>query len=244
MADFAQGTVNAPALMNIVGGVRKDSPGDMANENGNLEPIQFDSAGSAKVSQEGGKPTYYATSQFAADSTATDIAVFPGVAGVTAKILGILISSTATAAATGDVTIVRRKTANTAGTSADASVGQADTRDAAPSCQPVHYTAHPTALGTANGNVWVQRYVQPAAATGTPALPLIDLCKIFGGKPARPGHNRFHRGQCPRSARRFRQRMGHHLDLDRRTNVGLKSGQWSVNAKTKDTARYSLTTDH
>ena len=200
MADFAQGTVNAPALMNIVGGVRKDSPGDMANENGNLEPIQFDSAGSAKVSQEGGKPTYYATSQFAADSTATDIAVFPGVAGVTAKILGILISSTATAAATGDVTIVRRKTANTAGTSADASVGQADTRDAraiVPTC-PLHcpsnstWYSQPQRLGTA---------VCPTRSCNRYAGAAVDrlMQDIRRQASARPGHNRFHRGQCPRS---------------------------------------------
>jgi hypothetical protein len=184
-ADFVQNTQFSPPLGSVLFGERNDSPGALAGTNNYVAALQLDSAGALRVNQEGGKPTYFATSSFSCDSTATDIAVFAGVAGVTAKILAILITTDATSAAGGDLQIIRRKTANTAGTTANASVGLADMRDAAASCQPVHYTAHPTALGTGNGNIWAQRVYQPAIHTALPTLLSLDFTKIGGGKTLR-----------------------------------------------------------
>ena len=153
---------------------------------GNWTTATFDSAGSLRVTEEGSKPTYFATSQFASDSTATDIWAFPGVAGKTAKIQWISVTTTATAAATGDMTLVRRSAADTAGTSANASIAQADTRDAAASCQPIHYTAHPTALGATAGTMFATRFVQPAASTLSPYPGyFFDLRNYNGGRGIR-----------------------------------------------------------
>jgi hypothetical protein len=67
------GAVGTPAL-----GVRTDLGKDLSNGNSKWAVLQLDSFGSLRVSGEGSKPTYSATSQFACDSTATDIAVFGG----------------------------------------------------------------------------------------------------------------------------------------------------------------------
>jgi hypothetical protein len=175
------GDIGTPMLS-----VRNDTPADISNGNANLAMTQLDSAGSLRITEEGGKATYFGTSLFACDSTATDIAQFPGVAGVTAKIQGILISAVATARADGNLSIIRRSAANTAGTTGNASVAKADTRDAAASCQPVHYTAHPTALGATAGTLIGQHFIQPAAASDN-LLPniFIDFRQFNGGKPVR-----------------------------------------------------------
>jgi hypothetical protein len=188
MADYREqtarpsgGDIGTPCL-----GVRNDTPGDIAGANLNLAMEQFDSAGAIRASEEGGKATYYATSQFSCDSTATDIAVFGGVAGKTAKIQSILISSVATGRANGNLSIIRRSVADTAGTAVAPTVALADTRDAAASCAPVHYTAHPTALGTTAGTLVGAEFIQPALATDNliPSV-LIDFRQFNGGKPIR-----------------------------------------------------------
>jgi len=174
------GDIGTPALF-----VRNDSPGDLSTTNLYLAMGQLDSAGLLRVTEEGGKATYFATSQFASDATGTDIAVFVGVATKTAKLFGIQISSTATAAATGDLSIIRRSALDTGGTAANASVAQADGRDVAPAITPQHYTAHPTGLGASAGILWGQRYIQPAVSTTLLPGFFIDFRQYNGGKPIR-----------------------------------------------------------
>lgn len=188
-ADFYTGfaPVSTGLFLNAPFGiVRNDHAGLLYSvANGNLYPPQGDSYGSVRVTEEGGIPTYFATSTFACDSTATDIAIFPGSTSVIARLLWVLISSTATAAATGDFLVIRRSAANTGGTAVNATVGRADMTDGAPNCQPQHYTAHPTALGAANGNLYAQRYIQPAAASTLLPGFLIDFRQWTGGKGIR-----------------------------------------------------------
>src|ERR1700676_3685822 len=117
----AGGCVGTPALS-----IRNDKASDLSGGNGKFALPQLDSGGALRVTEEGGKATYFGTSQFACDSNGTDIAILPGNAGKVVKVLGVLVSSTATAVATGDVSLVRRSAANTAGTSANASIAQAD----------------------------------------------------------------------------------------------------------------------
>lgn len=169
--------------------VRTDKPATRTTANAQHSFLQVDSAGNLRVSEEGGKATYFATSQFSSDSTATDIAQFLGVAGVTAKIQWVFVNTALTATATGDLSVIRRSTANTAGTTGNASVAQADGGDAAASCQPVHYTAHPTGLGTSAGIIFGIRWIAPALGGGTAgAIPqgvFFDFRQFTGGKGLR-----------------------------------------------------------
>ena len=174
------GLVGTPAIA-----VRKDKPADLATADQYMEMLQLDAAGALRISEEGGLPTYFGTSQFACDSTGTDIAILPGNASKVVKVIGVLVSTTATAAATGDVSLIRRSAVNTAGTSVNASVGQADSGDAAPSSTPKHYTAHPTGLGASAGTVMAERLVQQAAGTPQASRIFFDLRGRFGAKGLR-----------------------------------------------------------
>ena len=107
-------------------------------------------------------------------------------ANITAKIQWLSIESSATAGATGDLKIIRRTAADTGGTPANATLGQANNTDAAPAIQPIHFTAHPTALGAAatNPNILAYRFTQPAAGGANPATGrFIDFAaSTFGAK--------------------------------------------------------------
>lgn len=181
-ATMGSSPIGTPALA-----VRQDKPqlNSKVTANQQESRLQVDSAGALRVSEEGGKATYYATSQFACDSTATDIFFVPGNATTAVKVLWVDVSTTATAAATGDLTLVRRSAANTAGTAVASSVGQADSADAAASSAPKHYTAHPTSLGTSAGVVYAKRLVQQAAGTPPAASVFFDLRPLTGGKGLR-----------------------------------------------------------
>lgn len=186
MADFPQqfpAASTAPG--NLTLGVRKDSPGDLAGTNAYTASIQFDSAGSLRVNEQGGKATYFATSQFACDSTATDIWTLTGSATKTGFLQFLAISSSATAAATGDLSVIRRSAADTAGTAVNPTVAKADPSDGAATLTPAHYTAHPTALGTSAGVIFGQRYTQPAPATTVQPGIFLDFRQYNGGKGLR-----------------------------------------------------------
>ncbi len=187
MSDYKEQTqrVTGGGVGDPMLGVRNDSAGDLSAANGAYAIEQFDSGGSVRMTAEGGKATYSATSQFACDSSGTDIAFLPGNASTTVKVLQCIVSSTATAAATGDVTLIRRSAANTAGTSANASVGKLDTRDAANSSTPKHYTAHPTGLGAAVVTLRAERFSQQAAGTPPASRIVFDFQAQFGAKGLR-----------------------------------------------------------
>jgi hypothetical protein len=177
------GVVGTPAL-----GVRTDLGKDLASGNAKFAILQLDSAGALRVTGEGNKATYTAVSQFACDSTATDIAVFPGSATVTAKILKVEITTGATGAAGGFVYLIRRSAADGAGTAVNAKYAQYDatTDTAGPTIVPQHYTAHPTSLGAANpasnGYLWGQFITQAALATGPTSSVTFDPSENNGGK--------------------------------------------------------------
>lgn len=170
-ADYTKGATAASSPIGTpILAVRQDSPTVDSGTNQTQQRLQTDSTGALRVSTEGGHATYRATSQFACDSTATDIWLMQGVSTNTIKIQWIRISTTATSAAVGDVTIIRRTANDTAGTTAAATLGLLDGRDAAPAAAPVHYTAHPTSLGAAatNPNVACARLLQGTAAVTYP----------------------------------------------------------------------------
>jgi hypothetical protein len=169
---------------------RKDKGGDLAGANLAVTVPQTNSAGSLRVTQDGSVPRYFGNSQFAADSTATDIWFFPGVAGATIKVQRVIVSSVATAFAQGRMQLLRRSTANTAGTAVSAGIGYASADDQAAGTpnalgQPKHYTAHPTGLGTAAGVLRSLQYAQQPLATVAGPSYEFDLRTYGDGKGVR-----------------------------------------------------------
>lgn len=172
MSDVYEGFVRPSAGVTDtpVAAVRKDKAAVFVATNNTYQPMMLDSGGSLRVTEEGGKATYYGVSAFSCDSTATDIAIFPGITTAVMKILWIEVYTAATATADGIIKIVRRSAANTAGTLVSSSVTKADTGNAAAGGQPQHYTAHPTGLGT-GVDLWAKRAGQQALGAVGGCIP-------------------------------------------------------------------------
>lgn len=191
MSEYIEGVgqgsavIGTPELL-----IRCDTPGvaNLSSTVTNLTTVraQCDSAGNMRDTQEGGKTTYYACSQFACDSTATDIWTLAGNATTVVKVLFLLITSTANAAATGRLQVLRRSAANTGGTTASPTVAKADSRNAASSSTPAHYTAHPTALGTSAGAIASQQFGQQVNTAVPIQQPFVlDFRTYMGGQTLR-----------------------------------------------------------
>ena len=176
----ATGNIGTPALA-----VRKDTAADLSGgSDQNLAMTQMDSFGCLRITEEGGAPTYYGTSQFACDGTASDIALLSGNAQTIVEIVGVVVSSTANASAQGDLSLVRRSSANTGGVAVSAAVAKADSRNPTPGSIPQHYTTHPSALGPEAGIIMAQRYLQQAP--GSPvSIILFDLRPRLGTQAMR-----------------------------------------------------------
>jgi hypothetical protein len=96
--------------------------------------------------------SYHASSIVASAATATDIATLPGNATNTVLVTGIRISCTQTTASIINVSILKRSTANTSGTSTAMTVVPDDSNFSAGSSAPKVWTANPT-KGTLVGMV-------------------------------------------------------------------------------------------
>ena len=111
-----------------------------------------DSSGAFFANQEGQKATYSAAiTGLVAASSATDIVYITGSATKTIRITRINIGGRATSAASADVQIIRRSTANSGGTCAAMTLVQHDMNTAAPTATVSSCTANPTLGSTTNG---------------------------------------------------------------------------------------------
>ena len=127
-----------------------------------------DSAGNLNMVQnyEGQKATYHAmATALVTVSGATDVFLINGSATKTVRITRVLVSGTFAAAAFADISLIKRSTANSAGTSSATTIVPLDSADAAATAVVLQYTANPT-VGTAVGAVAGAKYFGPA--TGTP----------------------------------------------------------------------------
>jgi hypothetical protein len=103
----------------------------------------------SKTSTEGIYATYgIASVANTPAATPTDVAILNGSATKTVKIKRVTVSGLATTAGSLNVSIVKRTTANTGGTSTAPSIAQFDSLDATATAVPKLYTANPSALGT------------------------------------------------------------------------------------------------
>lgn len=80
--------------------------------------------------------------------TPTDVVIINGSATKTVKIKKVIVSGLATTAGTMRASLVKRTTANTAGTSTSVTAAQFDSTDGAATSVTKLYTANPSSLGT------------------------------------------------------------------------------------------------
>lgn len=186
-ADYAVGSaMNPPNIGSPALQLRMDTPGTQTTANQQLDAQMADSYGNHRVTLEGGAPTYYATSNFSCDSTATDIAQIAGNAATVVQVLEVRVCTLATTAIAGLVNLIRRSAANTAGTAVAASSGKADSRNATPGSIPVHYTVHPSALGATAGTIRTVQILQNVVgSTVLPAEYVFDLRPKVGEQALR-----------------------------------------------------------
>lgn len=107
--------------------------------------------GIAAVSTESSKATFSCgVVDFTPAATATDFWNIIGSATKVVRILRISISGTATSAATVDILLIKRSTANSGGTPTNPAIMQHDSNDAAVTAVVSTYAANPTRGTTAN----------------------------------------------------------------------------------------------
>ena len=104
-------------------------------------------------------------------ATATDIFTITGSATKTVRVARIMVNGVQTTSAQVNVLIVKRSTANTAGTSTAPTRVPYDSASAAATATVLAYTANPT-LGTAVGTASASRAFIPGAATASDAQGL------------------------------------------------------------------------
>jgi hypothetical protein len=122
--------------------------------------------------------SYHASANVASAASATDVAVLPGNATNTVLVYRVTVSCSQTTAGLITLQLIKRSTADTAGTSANMTVVPDDSGFSAGSSVPKTYTANPTA-GTPVGNV--DTAIVGCMATGTAAPN-----DIYIFKPAKP----------------------------------------------------------
>ena len=115
-------------------------------------------------------------------ATATDVFTITGSATKTIRVTRIQISGIATTAGAFDVALIKRSTANTAGTSSAPTLVAHDSSSAAATAVVRAYTANPT-LGTAVGTLQVRRIVLTTAAAGVAETPTVIELGLRGEQP-------------------------------------------------------------
>lgn len=112
---------------------------------------------------DGRRATYgAATAAFASAATATDIFIIQGSATKLIRVLRIQVYATQTTAGAASIFLIKRSTANTAGTAVAANKVPFDSSSPAATATVQHYTANPT-VGAIVGNVQGYRGVLPQA---------------------------------------------------------------------------------
>lgn len=114
-------------------------------------------------------------------AAATDIFCISGSATKTVRVLRMSIGAIATAAAIGDILLVKRSTANTAGTSTAPAVVANDSTNPAGTAVVLAYTANPT-TGTLVGNMRSRKLAFGTIAGSV--VDSVDFTSVVGGEQA------------------------------------------------------------
>lgn len=163
----------APSHSNLSGGVDPD---------GNQQAFAVDRSGNLDVTQVGGTRATYsaAITDLVAAALATDIFTITGSGTKTVRVTRIEFSGTETTGAVRDIQIIKRSTANSAGTSTTLTAGSFDSTNAAATATVRAYTVNPT-LGATVALVRSVAYGIPAANLSGPTNP---FAWDFGTRPA------------------------------------------------------------
>lgn len=114
------------------------------------------------------KATYSsASTALVPPASPTDIFTITGSVGKTIRVTRLAISGTQTTAATRDILLIKRSTANTGGTSTTLTNVAHDSTSAASSATIRAYTVNPTSLGTAVGTVRTRKVFVAGTATNS-----------------------------------------------------------------------------
>lgn len=116
-----------------------------------------------------------ATGSFTPPATPTDMAIITGSATKTIRVTKIELSTLQTTAGQNVFFIVARSAANTGGTAVAATAVSFDSNNSAATAVVQHYSANPTGLGAAIGNVKVTRLVTPQATTAGQDVYVFDF---------------------------------------------------------------------
>lgn len=159
-------------------GVRNDANAAFSGTNLDYTPISVTSSGIQKVEIQSPSKTSYSASvtALAPAASATDVFEIAGSGTKTIKVTRLQVSGTATAAGAYDFVLLKRSTANSAGTSTSPTVVPHDSNDAAGTSVVKAYTANPT-TGTLVGNV---RVVKATVTTSAGAIPNVPTLFLFG----------------------------------------------------------------
>lgn len=127
------------------------------------------------------RPTYRASvTGLVTAATATDFLTISGSSTKTVIVKKIMCSGIATTAATADIQVIKRSTANTGGTSTAPTATPLDSSSAAATASVKAYTVNPSALGTSVGVIAADKLALPLAATGA---AMQRLTYEFGSLP-------------------------------------------------------------
>lgn len=108
-------------------------------------------------------------------ATATDIFTITGSATKTIRVIRMNFSAIQTTAASQELLLIYRTTANTGGTSTTGTNVPWDPNNAAGTATVRSYTANPTALGTSAGNLQIIKYFINEGGSGSPEDYTIDF---------------------------------------------------------------------
>jgi hypothetical protein len=135
--------------------------------------LQTDPAGNLRVTGVGGMNTYSASASFVPVASATDIAILPGSASKTIKVLRVKLqlSSTSTTAQNIVAQLIKRGAANTGGTSSAMTVVPHNSGNTTATAAPLTYTANPTINNTVGAVDTGIVSTQQAPTAGTAGYP-------------------------------------------------------------------------
>lgn len=169
-ASLAQQTIFASQLGNWTNTIQGQFNTSLPTlTSGNSSILQSDNRGRLLVNTDRQRRTYSAAVQaLTAAGNPTDVFTITGSATATVFVKKIEISGVATANTVGVVQLIKRSTANTAGTSTTPAAVPMDSNDAAATAVVRAYTANPT-LGTAVGTIAAKRIFYPITAATLPS---------------------------------------------------------------------------
>jgi hypothetical protein len=123
----------------------------------------LDSAGAQVINDAGLKATYMASGTLSVVTGATDAIIINGSATKTIKVTKVGYYAIASSALVLPILFIKRRVANTGGTSSAATAVPLDSNNAAATAVVTLYTANPSALGAAVGTILSDSIAVPTA---------------------------------------------------------------------------------